>query len=103
MTIQAGTAPLYPIWEAGGNAPFNKRRLTLGRQYELVKVEDRGFAEQGEVLSAARRAKEEERMKKLMQKPVGGMEKAAKEKRRAQEKNNLWTGKEDPKSTWQKK
>ena len=33
---------------------------TLGRQYELVKIEERGFAEEGEVLAAARRAKEDE-------------------------------------------
>eukprot|EP00435_Cladocopium_sp_Y103_P036273 s275_g9.t1 len=37
---------------------------SLGRQYELIKVEDRGSAEDGEVLAAVRHAKEDEiRMK----------------------------------------
>lgn len=44
---------------------------TLGRQYELVKVEERGFAEEGEVLAAARRAKEDEKLRGLMRASAG--------------------------------
>eukprot|EP00435_Cladocopium_sp_Y103_P041871 s1760_g11.t1 len=45
---------------------------TLGRQYELVRVEDRGFAEDGEARQAARRAKEDEKLKGLLMRPTGG-------------------------------
>ena len=45
---------------------------TLGRQYELVKIEERGFAEEGEVLAAARRAKEDEKLRGLMSRSSSG-------------------------------
>eukprot|EP00435_Cladocopium_sp_Y103_P035365 s2284_g9.t1 len=45
---------------------------TLGRQYELVKVDDKGFAEDGEVRQAARRAKEDEKLKGLLMRPGAG-------------------------------
>ena len=45
---------------------------SLGRQYELIKVDERGFAEECEMLSAARRAKEDEKLKNLMGRPGTG-------------------------------
>lgn len=45
---------------------------SLGRNYELVTMEDRGFAEEGEFLTAAKKAREDEKIKGLMARPSGG-------------------------------
>lgn len=39
---------------------------------ELCRIESMGVAEEGEALAAARRAKEEDRLKSLMGRPSGG-------------------------------
>ena len=44
---------------------------SLCRQYELVRVEETGIAEETEKLSAARRAREEEKLRSLMTRPQG--------------------------------
>ena len=43
----------------------------LRMQYELVKVKEGGMTEETEKLGAARRAREEERMRSLMMRPQG--------------------------------
>lgn len=45
---------------------------TLCRQFELIKVDEGGMTEEQERLGAARRAKEEERLKSLMSRGPGG-------------------------------
>ena len=45
---------------------------TLCRQYELVRLEEGGMTEDQEKLAAARRAKEEERLRSLMSRPPAG-------------------------------
>lgn len=92
---------------------------TVGRQLELIKLESSGIAESAESLDAARRAREEEKLKTLMNKPVmnrggesqnygGGKGKKGKDKNsgkgKAEEggksKNNEGGKKED---AWRKK
>ena len=93
---------------------------TLGRQYELVKVDERGFAEGGEVLAAARRAKEDEKLRGLLTRassgkggdaPQTGKGKKGKESKGTYKNQSVegskgkggGSGKEDKKETWQKK
>ena len=93
---------------------------SLGRQYELVKVEDRGFAEEGEFLSAAKRAREDEKIKGLMSRPPqgkgaegsqGGKNRKGKEGKSTGKGQPLESGKnrggggskEEGKGQWQKK
>jgi len=45
---------------------------TVCRQHELIKIDEGGMAEEQERLGAARRAKEEERLKALLQRAPGG-------------------------------
>lgn len=45
---------------------------SVGRQMELVRMDTSGIAEDSEALAAARRAREEDKLKSLMSKPGGG-------------------------------
>ena len=93
---------------------------TLCRQYELVKVDDGGMAEEQEKLAAARRAKEEERLRSLMSRPqsgkgtenaLGGKTRKGKEGKGANKGQSGdgskgkggSAGKEDSRGSWQKK
>eukprot|EP00435_Cladocopium_sp_Y103_P042375 s1207_g11.t1 len=89
------------------------------RQLELIRVEEGGITEDQEKLSAARRAREEERLKSLIARPPGskGAEgsqggKARKGKEKGASKGSTGDGdrgkggqggRDDPKGTWQKK
>ena len=93
---------------------------TLGRQYELVKIEERGFAEEGEVLAAARRAKEDEKLRGLLSRASTGKgaegSQAGKGKKGKESKGTYkgqstdanrgkggGAGKDEKKDSWQKK
>ena len=92
---------------------------TMCRQYELVKCEDGGMTEAQERLSAARQAREEDRLRSLMMRPASGKGgdtsqnmggKARKGKGSGKNQSSdggknrgAGAGKEEGKTSWQKK
>ena len=93
---------VHPIWEAGchawyelivatrgidvvpivglpgdgkrgrGHGHSERSPLEPGEELRVGEVEGRGFAEEGEFLAATKKARDDERIKGLMTRPVGG-------------------------------
>ena len=93
---------------------------TVARQHELVSIEHQGISEEGEAWAAARRAREQERLKNLVSRAAttkgvdysqgGGKTRKGKEKGTGKggpsdggKSKSSGGGKEEGKASWQKK